>query len=54
MKNRSIIINYDHLKRFEKFGDEAAVKHQYAAAINSEYRSGQLAGLYVDKKRNNP
>jgi phage terminase small subunit len=37
-------------KRFEKFGDDAAVKHQYAAAINSEYRSGQLAGLYVDKK----
>jgi hypothetical protein len=29
-------------KRFEKFGDDAAVKHQYAAAINSEYRSGQL------------
>ena len=37
-------------KRYEKFGDEAASKNQFAAAINSEYRSGQLAGLYVDKK----
>jgi phage terminase small subunit len=37
-------------KRFEKFGDDAAAKNQYAAAINAEFRSGQLAGLYVDKK----
>ncbi len=37
-------------KRFEKFGGEAADKNQFAAAINAEYRAGQLAGLYVDKK----
>ena len=37
-------------KRFEKFGDDAANKNQFASAINAEFRSGQLAGLYVDKK----
>lgn len=37
-------------KRLEKFADDAANKNQFAAAINAEYRSGQLAGLYVDKK----
>ena len=37
-------------KRFEKFGDFAADKNQFASAINAEFRSGQLAGLYVDKK----
>ena len=37
-------------KRFEMFGNHAADKNQYAAAINAEYRAGQLAGLYVDKK----
>ena len=28
----------------------AADNKQYSAAVNAEYRSGQLAGLYVDKK----
>ena len=37
-------------KRYEKFGDLAADKNQFASAINAEFRSGQLAGLYVDKK----
>jgi hypothetical protein len=37
-------------KRFEKFGNLAADKNQLASAINAEFRSGQLAGLYVDKK----
>jgi phage terminase small subunit len=37
-------------KRYERFGDGAADKNQFAAAINAEYRAGQLAGLYVDKK----
>jgi phage terminase small subunit len=37
-------------KRFEKFGDDAAKKSQFASAINAEYRSGQLAGMFVDKK----
>ena len=30
--------------------DGAEAKGQYTGAINSEYRSGQLAGLFVDKK----
>ena len=39
----------------EKFSDlsievVASEKKQYAAAINAEYRSGQLAGAYVDRK----
>ena len=37
-------------KRFERYGDGAEGKNQYAAAINAEYRAGQLAGMYVDKK----
>ena len=37
-------------KRLEKFGDTAANKNQFASAINAEFRSGQLAGMYVDKK----
>jgi uncharacterized coiled-coil DUF342 family protein len=28
----------------------AADNKQYSAAVNAEYRSGQLAGLYIDKK----
>ena len=30
--------------------DKAEKDKQYAAAINAEYRSGQLAGAYVDRK----
>lgn len=37
-------------KRFEKFGNDAANKNQFASAINAEFRSGQLAGMYVYKK----
>jgi phage terminase small subunit len=37
-------------KRLENFGDKAADKNQFGHAINAEFRSGQLAGLYVDKK----
>ena len=37
-------------KRLEKYADNAFSDKQYAAAINAEFRSGQLAGLYVDKK----
>ena len=37
-------------KTFERLRDGAEIKGQYTAAINSEYRSGQLAGLFVDKK----
>ena len=37
-------------KTFERLRDGAEAKGQYTGAINSEYRSGQLAGLFVDKK----
>ena len=34
----------------EKYADNAFADKQYAAAINAEFRSGQLAGLYIDKR----
>ena len=37
-------------KTFERLRDGAEQKGQYTGAINAEYRSGQLAGLFVDKK----
>ena len=37
-------------KRLERIADKAEEDKQYAAAINAEYRSGQLAGQYVDRK----
>ena len=37
-------------KRLEKYADAAYSEKQYASAINAEFRSGQLAGLYVDKR----
>ena len=37
-------------RRLERFADSAAENKQYSAAVNAEYRSGQLAGLYIDKK----
>ena len=37
-------------KRLEKYADGAYADKQYASAINAEFRSGQLAGLYVDKR----
>ena len=37
-------------KRLEKYADAAYSDKQYASAINAEFRSGQLAGLYVDKR----
>ena len=37
-------------KTFERLRDGAEAKGQYTGAINSEYRSGQLAGLFVDNK----
>jgi len=37
-------------KRFEYYANKAAKKEQFAAAINAEYRSGQIAGMFVDKK----
>tara|TARA_R100000664_G_C2718255_1_gene112581 strand:+ start:278 stop:775 length:498 start_codon:yes stop_codon:yes gene_type:complete len=37
-------------KTFERLRDGAENKGQFTASINAEYRSGQLAGLFVDKK----
>jgi len=43
----------DKLRRykvFEKLRNGAEQKGQYTGAINAEFRSGQLAGQFVDKK----
>jgi len=37
-------------KTFERLRDGAEDKGQFTASINAEYRSGQLAGLFIDKK----
>ena len=42
--------NLRRFKRFERLADKAEKKDQYAAAINAEYRSGQLAGAFIDRK----
>jgi phage terminase small subunit len=42
--------NLRRYKRLERIADKAEEEKQFAAAINAEYRSGQLAGAYVDKK----
>jgi phage terminase small subunit len=42
--------NLRRFKRLERIADKAEKEKQYAAAINAEYRSGQLAGAYVDRR----
>jgi|TARA_R100001530_G_scaffold10072_2_gene9999 phage terminase small subunit len=42
--------NLRRFKRFERLADKAENKEQFAAAINAEYRSGQLAGSFIDRK----
>ena len=42
--------NLRRYKRLERIALNAEADKQYAAAINAEYRSGQLAGQYVDRK----
>ena len=42
--------NLRRYKRFERIADKAEKEKQFAAAINAEFRSGQLAGAYVDRK----
>ena len=37
-------------KVFERLRNGAEAKGQYTGAINAEFRSGQLAGQFVDKK----
>jgi phage terminase small subunit len=43
----------DKLRRykiFERLRNGAEMKGQYTGAINAEFRSGQLAGQFIDKK----
>ena len=37
-------------KRFETLSKKAEDKKQFGVAVNAEYRSGQMAGMFVDKK----
>tara|TARA_R110001599_G_scaffold242505_1_gene442122 strand:+ start:231 stop:740 length:510 start_codon:yes stop_codon:yes gene_type:complete len=37
-------------KRFELLSKKAEDKKQFGHAINAEYRSGQMAGFFIDKK----
>ena len=39
-----------HLKRLDSLSDTAEGKGQLAAAINAEFRLGQAAGFYIDRK----
>ena len=39
-----------HLKRLDGLSKRAEDKGQLAAAINSEFRLGQAAGFYIDRK----
>jgi|TARA_R100001163_G_scaffold44916_1_gene33840 phage terminase small subunit len=44
----------DKLRRYkilDDLRDQSSAKGQFTASINAEYRSGQLAGLYVDHKQ---
>ena len=41
--------NLRRFKRLDRLADKVE-KKDHAAAINAEYRSGQLAGAYVDKR----
>ena len=44
----------DKLRRYKILDDlreQSSAKGQFTASINAEYRSGQLAGLYVDHKQ---
>jgi hypothetical protein len=37
-------------KRFEVLSKKAEDKKQFSVAVNAEYRSGQMAGFFIDKK----
>jgi hypothetical protein len=39
-----------HLKRLDSLSKKAEDKNQLAAAINAEFRLGQAAGFYIDRK----
>lgn len=38
-------------KTFERLRNGAEMKGQYTGAINAEFRAGQMAGMFVDKKK---
>lgn len=40
-------------KVFERLRNKAEEKNQFASAINAEFRAGQMAGFFVDKKEIN-
>jgi hypothetical protein len=53
LEKAAAVYERDRLRRYrrlEKYADNAFADKQYAAAINAEFRSGQLAGLYIDKR----
>ncbi len=53
LSEEQAIYEKDKLRRYktlERLRDGSEKKGQYTAAINAEFRSGQLAGQYVDKK----
>lgn len=39
-----------HYKKYEEMREKAMEKNQFSPAINAEYRIGQAAGFYVDRK----
>jgi len=42
-----------HYKIFERLREKAESKNQINASINAQFRAGQMAGLYVDKREIN-
>jgi hypothetical protein len=53
MKKKLINFHKDKLKRFrrlDKLSKKAEENKQFNVSVQAEYRSGQLAGLYVDKR----
>jgi hypothetical protein len=39
-----------HYKKYEEMREKAMEKNQFSPAINAEYRIGQAAGFYIDRK----
>jgi len=42
-----------HYKTYERLQQKAEDKKQYNASINAQFRAGQMAGLFIDKKEIN-
>ena len=41
---------YEWFRRLDKLSKEAEKSKQFNVSVQAEYRSGQLAGMYVDKR----